>query len=92
MRPRVVILGCGFGGLFSMKYPGISTAIADRKIADLETPLPDLITGGDLGCLMNLAGRLARSGSALPCRHVAEVLAGELNDPPIAKPDDRVTP
>lgn len=83
---------CGFGGLFSVKYPGISTAVADRKIADLETPQPDLITGGDLGCLMNLAGRLARSGSTLPCRHVAEVLAEELDEPPIAKPDDRATP
>lgn len=77
---------CGFGGLFSVKYPAISTAIADRKIEDLRLNQPDLITGGDLGCLMNLAGRLSRCGSTLPCRHVAEVLAGELSDPPIAGP------
>jgi L-lactate dehydrogenase complex protein LldE len=75
---------CGFGGLFSVKYPAISTAVADRKIEDLKAPAPDLVTGGDLGCLMNLAGRLRRTGAALPCRHVAEVLAGALAEPPIA--------
>jgi len=74
---------CGFGGLFSVKYPAISTAVADRKIEDLRAPAPDLVTGGDLGCLMNLAGRLKRTGTALPCRHVAEVLAGALDEPPI---------
>lgn len=75
---------CGFGGLFSVKYPEISTAVAERKIEDLRTGSPDLVTGGDLGCLMNLAGRLNRSDHPLPCRHVAEVLAGETRDPPIA--------
>lgn len=75
---------CGFGGLFSVKYPAISAAVADRKIEDLRAPAPDLVTGGDLGCLMNLAGRLNRSEHPLPCRHVAEVLAGNLDAPPIA--------
>lgn len=75
---------CGFGGLFSVKYPEISSAVADRKIEDLKTPAPDLVTGGDLGCLMNLAGRLNRSDRPLPCRHVAEILAGETREPPIA--------
>lgn len=77
---------CGFGGLFSVKYPAISTAIADRKIDDLRANDPDLVTSGDLGCLMNLAGRLHRAGNPLPCRHVAEVLSGEMHDPPIAGP------
>lgn len=77
---------CGFGGLFSVKQPEISTAIADRRIGELQTPKPDLVTAGDLGCLMHLAGRLRRTGNPLPCRHVAEVLAGELTDPPIAAP------
>ncbi len=77
---------CGFGGLFSVKYPAISTAIADRKIDDLTVNDPDLVTSGDLGCLMNLAGRLHRTGRALPCRHIAEVLSGDLRDPPVAGP------
>lgn len=79
---------CGFGGLFSVKYPEVSTAIADRRIADLAAPAPDLVTAGDLGCLMHLAGRLRRTENPLPCRHVAEVLAGELTDPPIAAPPE----
>jgi len=78
---------CGFGGLFSVKYPDISAAVADRKIDHLRAAAPDLVTGGDLGCLMNLAGRLRRTGSPLPCRHVAEILAGETASPPIAWPD-----
>jgi L-lactate dehydrogenase complex protein LldE len=78
---------CGFGGLFSVKYPEISVAVADRKIEDLRKAAPDLVTGGDLGCLMNLAGRLSRTGIPLPCRHVAEVLAGETRAPAIASPE-----
>lgn len=84
VEAREVSPCCGFGGLFSVKYSEISGAVADRKIEDLRAPAPDLVTGGDLGCLMNLAGRLRRTGIHLPCRHVAEVLAGELHDPPIA--------
>ena len=83
---------CGFGGLFSVKYPEVSTAIADRRIADLTSAAPDLVTAGDLGCLMHLAGRLHRTGNPLPCRHVAEVLAGELREPPIAGSAQNRTP
>lgn len=83
---------CGFGGLFSVKYPAISAAIADRKIEDLKAPAPDLVTGGDLGCLMNIAGRLRRTGSALPVRHVAEVLTGALDEPPIGWADVTTPP
>jgi len=84
VEPAQTTACCGFGGLFSVKYPDISAAVADRKIEDLRSARPDLVTGGDLGCLMNLAGRLNRSGNPVPCRHVAEVLAGELADPPLA--------
>jgi L-lactate dehydrogenase complex protein LldE len=75
---------CGFGGLFAVKYPEISNAIVEKKGAAIAAVAPDLVLGGDLGCLMNIAGKLCRSGSAVRCRHVAEVLAGELRDPPIA--------
>jgi L-lactate dehydrogenase complex protein LldE len=75
---------CGFGGAFAVKYPEISSALADRKRAAIEDTAPDLLLAGDLGCLMHLSGRLSREGSGVGCRHVAEVLAGELADPPIA--------
>lgn len=78
---------CGFGGLFSVKYPDISNAMVEKKTAAISATAPSLLLGGDLGCLMNIAGKLSRQGSPIACRHVAEVLAGELSEPPIAKPD-----
>ncbi len=67
---------CGFGGFFSVKYPDISARMADDKIADAKRAGADMIVGGDLGCLMHLAGRIKRCGETLRVRHAAEVLAG----------------
>ncbi len=67
---------CGFGGLFCVKYPDISTAMVDRKIAEVSDGGADVILGGDLGCLMNIAGRLSRQGKSTNVWHVAEVVAG----------------
>lgn len=72
---------CGFGGTFAIKYPDISNAMADKKAANVEAGRPDVLLAGDLGCLMNIAGKLSRAGSTVEVRHVAEVLAGELPDP-----------
>jgi L-lactate dehydrogenase complex protein LldE len=77
---------CGFGGTFCVKYPEISTKMVSDKAADIEATGADLVLAGDLGCLMNMAGRLKRQGSKVEARHVAEVLAGELDAPPIAAP------
>jgi L-lactate dehydrogenase complex protein LldE len=77
---------CGFGGTFSVKYPDISNAMVEKKVANATNVAPDLLLAGDLGCLMNMAGKLARQDSPIAVRHVAEVLAGELSSPPISKP------
>ncbi len=74
---------CGFGGLFAEKYADISNAIVTRKIDNASASTAGLVLAGDLGCLMNMAGKLTRDGRPLACRHIAEVLAGELSDPPI---------
>ena len=66
---------CGFGGLFSVKYPEISERMADDKIADAAGTGADTLIGPDLGCLLHLAGRMTRQGKAMRVRHVAEVLA-----------------
>lgn len=76
---------CGFGGTFAIKYPGISNAMVDKKRANAEAARPDLLLAGDLGCLLNIAGKLEREGTRIAVRHVAEVLAGELQDPPIGR-------
>ena len=67
---------CGFGGTFCVKYGEISTDIVSRKTANVVKTGADLLLAGDLGCLLNIAGRLKREGSSVQVRHVAEVLAG----------------
>jgi L-lactate dehydrogenase complex protein LldE len=67
---------CGFGGTFCVKYPEISVKMVDDKIRNLLATGADTLIGGDLGCLMNIAGRLSRTGSSIRVYHVAEVLAG----------------
>jgi L-lactate dehydrogenase complex protein LldE len=72
---------CGFGGTFCVKYPEISTKMVDDKVTAIEATGADLVLAGDLGCLLNIAGRLKRLGSRVEARHVAEVLAGPLTPP-----------
>lgn len=67
---------CGFGGLFSVKYDDISNRIVGRKTDDIKASGAGLLVGGDMGCLMNIAGKLKREGQDVEVRHVAEVLAG----------------
>jgi L-lactate dehydrogenase complex protein LldE len=62
--------------------------MASDKCADVEATNAELLLAGDLGCLLNLAGRLSRLGSNVAVRHVAEVLAG-VSAPPIGQPADQ---
>ena len=75
---------CGFGGAFCVKYPEISNAMVADKMADIARTGADTVLAGDMGCLMNIAGKLSREGSAIRAWHVAEVLAG-IEAPPIAQ-------
>ena len=77
---------CGFGGTFALKFPDISNAMVTKKTDNIAVPKPDILLAGDLGCLLNMAGKLKRQGSAIRSRHVAEVLAGELGHPAIGEP------
>ncbi len=77
---------CGFGGTFCVKYPEISTRMVSDKAAHVAASGADTLLAGDLGCLLNMAGRLSREGSAVRVRHVAEVLADMTADvPPIGQ-------
>lgn len=67
---------CGFGGTFCVKYPEISTHMVSDKVANVEAAEADTLLGGDLGCLLNIAGRLKRLGKQTRVFHAAEVLAG----------------
>ena len=69
---------CGFGGLFSVKYPEISERMADDKLSDAKGTDSALVIGPDLGCLLHLAGRAARRGEELKFRHIAEILVNSI--------------
>jgi L-lactate dehydrogenase complex protein LldE len=77
---------CGFGGTFCVKYPDISNAIVAKKAANIAATGAGLLLAGDLGCLMNMAGKLQREGRDIEVRHVAEVLAGMTQEPAIGRP------
>ena len=67
---------CGFGGTFCVKYPDVSIRMVSDKVRDVVATGAETVLAGDLGCLLNIAGRLQREGHRTQVRHVAEVLAG----------------
>ena len=73
---------CGFGGTFCVKYPDISVRMVSDKTKDIVATGAETVLAGDLGCLLNMAGRLKREGHRVQARHVAEVLAGMTGDLP----------
>jgi L-lactate dehydrogenase complex protein LldE len=77
---------CGFGGTFCVKYPEISDKMVREKTADIAATGADLVLAGDMGCLLNIAGKLSREGRKTQARHVAEVLAGLDDTTPIGAP------
>ncbi len=76
---------CGFGGTFCVKYPDISARMASEKVAHIHASGADTLLGGDLGCLLNISGRLSRLGKPVRVYHVAEVLAGMADGPAIGE-------
>lgn len=76
---------CGFGGTFCVKNPDISNKMVQDKTANIEATGADTILAGDLGCLMNMAGKLSREGRSIRARHVVEVLADMTNSPAIGE-------
>jgi L-lactate dehydrogenase complex protein LldE len=77
---------CGFGGAFCVKYGEISDKIVGEKTADIARTGSDTLLAGDLGCLLNMAGKLRREERPIHVRHVAEVLAGMTETPAIGEP------
>lgn len=78
---------CGFGGTFCVKYPDISGRMVSDKAEAVAASGADVLVSGDIGCLMNIAGRLKRMGSPVRVYHLAEVLAGMTDAPGIGEPE-----
>lgn len=66
---------CGFGGLFSVKFPEISTAILDEKLKTIAESGADTVVANDCGCLMHIRGAMERRGMNVRAMHIAELLA-----------------
>ena len=79
---------CGFGGTFCVKYPAISDDMVTRKVADVCATGATTLASCDLGCLLNIAGKMARENAGVRCFHVAELLAGMTEGPALGEPDD----
>jgi L-lactate dehydrogenase complex protein LldE len=76
---------CGFGGTFCAKMPEISLAMGDEKLANADAVGATTLVGGDLGCLLNLAGRAGFRGNKLEVRHVVELLTDRLGEPSLGE-------
>lgn len=79
---------CGFGGTFCVKYPEISAAMAERKVQDVLGTGASTLVMGDLGCMLNVEGKLHRDGHKVEVKHFAELLASDsssLQHKPVAK-------
>jgi L-lactate dehydrogenase complex protein LldE len=71
---------CGFGGAFCVKYPAISNRIVEEKVAQVMATGAEFVVTGDVGCLLNIEGKIRRDGGKVRALHVAEVLAGMTQD------------
>jgi L-lactate dehydrogenase complex protein LldE len=78
---------CGFGGTFCVKFPEVSEKMVADKTRSISAAGASVLTGCDLGCLLNIAGRLSREGKQVRVLHVAEVLAGDMNTPGLGEAD-----
>lgn len=80
---------CGFGGTFCVKYPDVSARMVSDKAQAVKDSGAEVLVSGDLGCLMNIAGRLKRMESSVRVYHLAELLAGMTDAPAIGESEKR---
>jgi L-lactate dehydrogenase complex protein LldE len=76
---------CGFGGTFCAKMPEISGKMVGDKLDNAVATKARILAGGDLGCLLNIAGRARRTGQTIEVRHIAELLSGDIHGPAIGE-------
>ena len=80
---------CGFGGTFCVKYPDISERMVGDKVALAKQTGANTLVGGDMGCLLNISGRLSRLEQPMRVYHVAEILANMADGAAIAEPTSK---
>lgn len=65
---------CGFGGTFAVKNAAISEQMVAEKSQHVTETGADYLIGGDMGCLLNIGGRMAREGKNVQVMHITEIL------------------
>lgn len=65
---------CGFGGTFSVKMSGLSSAMVKEKCDWILTTKAEVLVGTDMGCLMNIEGNLRQRQESIRVLHLAEIL------------------
>ncbi|WP_085506002.1 (Fe-S)-binding protein [Thalassobacillus devorans] len=65
---------CGFGGTFAVKNPVISEQMVQEKTEHVTETGAEYLVGGDMGCLMNIGGRMTRNGQPVKVLHIANIL------------------
>ncbi|GIP35259.1 (Fe-S)-binding protein [Paenibacillus sp. J2TS4] len=65
---------CGFGGTFAVKMADMSEAMVCEKAANVCKSNAEVLVGTDMGCLMNIGGRLQKEGKPVRVMHLAELL------------------
>ena len=73
---------CGFGGLFAVKNPELSTAMGRRKTRNIRESGADTVVMNDVSCLTHINGLLQREGSGCRAMHIAELLNRRVNGSP----------
>ena len=72
---------CGFGGTFSVKFPQVSTSMAEVKLESATATEANYLISGDPSCLMQIRGFFQRQNSPIQCLHLAEVLDNQTPNP-----------
>ena len=72
---------CGFGGTFAVKNDATSDAMVTDKAANVVSSGADFVVAGDASCLMNIGGKLGRTGAAPQSIHLAQILAATREEP-----------
>lgn len=68
---------CGFGGLFAVEMPAVSTAIMNEKLDRIESSGADTVVGSDISCLLHIEGGLRRRGSTVEVKHIAQLIGDD---------------
>jgi glycolate oxidase iron-sulfur subunit len=84
LEPNDSHICCGSAGTYNLMQPAISAELKARKVATLEATRPQVISAGNIGCMMQIG-----SGTGVPVVHTAELLDWATGGPrPRALPED----